>query len=186
MSKGVHAQSYSPTTSPRSLRTRTGPLRPRSFIEQALAILSQPTASAIHDLGLAEHPLIRHTHSERICVGQLMTVDWQPVDLPHATDTRLDLESKPPASLLRRVRDLFRARLEPPGDATYMGRAGAVGVVEEQGEEQGEEEVFRVVYVSRAAAKSRRVMNEAELIDGLRRELERASTLALASGKVSR
>ena len=173
----VQTQSYSPAASAASGPTDST-LHLNSFIEQALAILSQPTASSVHDLGLAEHPLIRHTHSERICVGQLMTVDWQPVDLPHATDSRLDLESKPPASLLRRVREVFRARLEPPGDATYTG-----GPATDEFEEK--EEIFRVVYVSRATAKSRRVVNEAELIEGLRRELERTSVAARTSVKVS-
>mmetsp|Transcript_72953 Transcript_72953/g.207911 ORF Transcript_72953/g.207911 Transcript_72953/m.207911 type:complete len:237 (+) Transcript_72953:649-1359(+) len=171
----VQTQSYSPAASAASGPTDST-LHLNSFIEQALAILSQPTASSVHDLGLAEHPLIRHTHSERICVGQLMTVDWQPVDLPHATDSRLDLESKPPASLLRRVREVFRARLEPPGGATYTG-----GPATDEFEEK--EEIFRVVYVSRATAKSRRVVNEAELIEGLRRELERTSVAARTSVK---
>ena len=159
-----------------SLRlTSRSPSPPSSFIEQTLAILSRPAATPAHDLGLAEHPLIRHSTPSRICVGRLMTVDWQPVNLPQAKDLRPDLETKPPASLVRRVRDVFRARLDPPGIANDIAASTATAPVTDVHRDGGHAEVYRVVYVSRESAKDRKVVNEAELIESLRRELDIAS-----------
>lgn len=103
-----------------------------------------------------------------------MTVDWQPVDLPQAKDSRPDLETKPPASLVRRVRDVFRARM-PPESASDVDVDGGHAAFE----------LYRVVYVSRASAKDRNVVNEAELIESLRRKLDLASRAEVIGDLIS-